>query len=266
VTLLASAAALLLLGVSSVVGPWVLPRAADAVQLDAILHPPSLTHPLGTDDLGRDVLARVLTGGRYSLLIGLLAAALATGLGTVVGAAAGYAGGRTDGVLMRMTDVLYAIPTLPLLLVLTAFWGSTPVAIAALIGALSWMGTARAVRSEVLSLRERAFVESARVSGGTGMWIITRHLVPNALGPVVVGATLAVGSAIIVESSMSFLGLGVQPPTPTWGNMLMDAQASMSSAPWMMLFPGLAILVTVLSVNFLGDGLRDALDPREARR
>jgi len=248
------------------VGPWFVPYEADAVQLDAIRQPPSPAHLMGTDDLGRDILIRVLHGGRFSILIGVLAAVLGTGVGTLFGAVAGYAGGHIENVLMRITDVAYAIPTLPLLIVLASYTGADPVSMALIIGGLSWMTTARVVRGEVLSLKEMAFVEAAR-SLGAGPWrILTRHVLPNALGPIVVGATLAVGNAIVIESSMSFLGLGVQPPTPTWGNMLMDAQSSMTTTPWLTIFPGVAILAVVLAVNFLGDGLQDALDPRGRER
>lgn len=251
---------------SCLVGPWFVPYEADAVQLDAIRQPPSPAHLMGTDDLGRDILIRVLQGGRFSILIGVLAAVLGTGVGTLFGAVAGYAGGRTDNVLMRITDVAYAIPTLPLLIVLASYTGADPVSMALIIGGLSWMTTARVVRGEVLSLKEMAFVEAARSLGAGPGRILGRHILPNALGPIVVGATLAVGNAIVIESSMSFLGLGVQPPTPTWGNMLMDAQSSMTTTPWLTIFPGVAILAVVLAVNFLGDGLQDALDPRGRER
>jgi peptide/nickel transport system permease protein len=262
----ASVAVLVVLTVVCAVGPWLVPWEVDALQLDAIRQPPTLAHPFGTDDLGRDILVRVLHGGRFSILIGVLAAVLGTGLGTLVGAVAGYAGRRVDGILMRVTDVAYAIPSLPLLIVLASYTGSDPVSMALIIGLLSWMTTARVVRGEVLSLKEMAFVEAARSVGAGPGRILGRHILPNALGPIVVGATLAVGNAIVIESSMSFLGLGVQPPTPTWGNMLMDAQASMATTPWLTIFPGVAILLTVLAVNFLGDGLQDALDPRGRER
>jgi peptide/nickel transport system permease protein len=258
----ASVGILVAITILCLVGPWFVPWEVDAVQLDAIRQAPSLTHPLGTDDLGRDLLIRLLHGGRFSILIGVLAAVLGTGVGTLVGAVAGYAGGWVDNVLMRLTDVAYAIPTLPLLIVLASYTGADPVSMALIIGLLSWMATARVVRGEVLSLREMAFVESARSVGARPGRILWGHILPNALGPIVVGATLAVGNAIVVESSMSFLGLGVQPPTPTWGNMLMDAQSSMTTTPWLTVFPGVAILLVVLAVNFLGDGLQDALDPR----
>lgn len=261
---MAAASVAILVGMTAVclVGPWVVPWEPDQVQLDAIRSAPSLAHPFGTDDLGRDILVRVLHGGRFSILIGVLAAMLGTGLGTLVGGIAGYAGRRLDNLLMRVTDVAYAIPTLPLLIVLASYSGSDPIFMALIIGLLSWMTTARVVRGEVLALKETAFVEAARGLGAHPGRILWRHILPNALGPIVVGATLAVGNAIVVESSMSFLGLGVQPPTPTWGNMLMDAQASMATTPWLTVFPGVAILLVVLAVNFLGDGLQDALDPR----
>jgi peptide/nickel transport system permease protein len=200
-----------------------------------------------------------------SLLIGVLAALVATGLGSLVGSVAGYRGGRIDDLLMRCTDVAYAIPTLPLLIVLSSYAGAAISSMALIIGLLSWMATARVVRGQVLSIREMPYVEAARSIGATGRRIILRHVLPNAMSPIVVGATLAVGNAIILESSLSFLGLGVQPPTPTWGNMLQDAQATMATKPWLTIFPGLAILLVVLSINFIGDGLRDALDPRADR-
>jgi peptide/nickel transport system permease protein len=241
--------------------PVIAPYGFDAIDLDSIRRPPSLAHWMGTDDLGRDLLTRMLFGGRISILIGLLAALLGTGLGTLVGALAGYYGGRLDGLLMRATDVAYSIPALPLLIVLSSYAQGAVGSMALIIGLLSWMATARVVRGEVLAIRERAYVEAARGLGATDGRIILRHVLPNTLGPILVGATLAVGNAIVIESSLSFLGLGVQPPTPTWGNMLMDAQSTMATKPWLTLFPGLAILTVVLAVNFIGDGLQDALDP-----
>lgn len=233
----------------------------DAIDLGSIRLAPSLDHWMGTDDLGRDLFTRVLYGGRISILIGVLSALIATVLGSAVGAAAGYYGRRLDNLLMRVTDVVYAIPTLPLLIVLASYTAATAGSMALVIGLLSWMTTARVVRGEVLSIKEMAYVEAARSLGATNARIIVRHILPNAVGPIVVGATLAVGNAIIIESSLSFLGLGVQPPTPTWGNMLMDAQSTMATKPWLTIFPGLAILLVVLAANFIGDGLQDALDP-----
>jgi peptide/nickel transport system permease protein len=216
---------------------------------------------MGTDDLGRDVLSRLLFGGRVSILIGVLAAILGTGLGTLVGAVAGFYGRWADNVLMRVTDVAYAIPTLPLLIVLSAYSNAAALSMILIIGLLSWMTTARVVRAQVLSIKETEYVLAARSIGVSHAGIIARHVVPNAMGPIIVGATLAVGNAIMVESSLSFLGLGIQPPTATWGNMLMDSQATMASRPWLTVFPGLAILLVVLAINFIGDGLHDALDP-----
>ena len=233
----------------------------DAIDLGAIRAAPSLKHWMGTDDLGRDVFTRVLYGGRVSILIGVLSAVIGTGLGSLVGSAAGYYGGRTDNVLMRLTDVAYSIPTLPLLIVLASYTQAEAGSMALIIGMLSWMATARVVRGEVLSIKQMAYVEAARSLGASNGRIIFRHVLPNTVGPIVVGATLAVGNAIIVESSLSFLGLGVQPPTPTWGNLLQDARATMATKPWLTIFPGVAILLVVLAVNFIGDGLQDAVDP-----
>lgn len=262
-----SAGVLLLVAAACAAAPLLAGYSFDAIDLGSIREAPSLEHWMGTDDLGRDLFTRVLYGGRVSILIGVLAALLGTVVGSGVGALAGFHGGWLDNVLMRITDVAYSIPALPLLIVLSAYSGGQVTAMAVIIGLLSWMTTARVVRAEVLTIRELPYVEAARCIGASNPRIILRHILPNAIGPIVVGATLAVGNAIIVESSLSFLGLGVQPPTPTWGNMLMDAQATMASKPWLTIFPGLAILVVVLAVNFMGDGLQDALDPgaREGR-
>ena len=241
--------------------PLIAPFEFDAIDLANIRQAPSLEHWMGTDDLGRDLLTRVLFGGRVSILIGILAAVFGTAMGALVGAIGGYYGGRLDSVLMRITDVAYAIPTLPLLIILSSYTRATGISMAIIIGLLSWMATARVVRGEVLSIKQMLYVEAARGLGASNFRIITRQVLPNALGPIVVSATLAVGYAIILESSLSFLGLGVQPPTPTWGNLLMDAQSTMATKPWLTIFPGLAILLVVLSVNFIGDGLQDALDP-----
>lgn len=261
---LAAASLWVVIGVSlaCLAAPLLAPFEFDAIDLGSIRQPPSPGHWLGTDDLGRDLLTRILYGGRVSILIGLVAALVGTGFGTLVGATAGYYGGRIDGALMRFTDVVYSIPTLPLLIVLASYTRADASSMALTIGVLSWMATARVVRGEVLKIRTMEFVEAARSLGASNARIIGRHVLPNSVGPIVVGATLAVGNAIILESSLSFLGLGVQPPTPTWGNMLMDAQATMATQPWLSVFPGLAILLVVLAVNFLGDGLQDALDPR----
>lgn len=259
---LPAAAVVTVLAVVCAAAPLIAPYGFDAIDLAAIRQPPSIGHWMGTDDLGRDLFTRVLYGGRISILIGVLAAFVGTGVGSLIGSVAGFYGGRTDGVLMRVTDIAYAIPTLPLLIVISSYTNAAAVTMALVIGLLSWMATARVVRAEVLSIRELSYIEAARGLGLSNRRIILRHVLPNTLGPIIVGATLAVGNAIILESSLSFLGLGVQPPTPTWGNMLQDAQATMATNPWLTIFPGLAILITVLAVNFIGDGLRDAFDPR----
>jgi peptide/nickel transport system permease protein len=258
---MASLVIVLIMTIVCFAAPLIAPFEFDAIDLANIRQAPSLEHWMGTDDLGRDLLTRVLFGGRVSILIGILAAVFGTAVGALVGAIGGYYGGRLDSVLMRITDVAYAIPTLPLLIILSSYTRASGISMAIIIGLLSWMATARVVRGEVLSIKQMLYVEAARGLGASNFRIITRQVLPNALGPIVVGATLAVGYAIILESSLSFLGLGVQPPTPTWGNLLMDAQSTMATKPWLTIFPGLAILLVVLSVNFIGDGLQDALDP-----
>ncbi|MGW8267465.1 MAG: oligopeptide ABC transporter permease [Longimicrobiales bacterium] len=257
----ASSVAVLAVTALCMAAPLLAPFPFDAIDLGSIRQAPSWQHWMGTDDLGRDLFTRILYGGRISILIGIFSAIIGTGLGSFIGAVAGFFGGRVDNLLMRFTDVVYSIPTLPLLIVLSSYSQAVVSSMALIIGLLSWMATARVVRGEVLALKETTFVEAARSLGATDFRLITRHILPNAIGPIVVGATLAVGNAIILESSLSFLGLGVQPPTPTWGNMLMDAQSTMATKPWLTIFPGLAILLVVLSVNFIGDGLQDALDP-----
>jgi peptide/nickel transport system permease protein len=227
--------------------------------------PPSLDHPFGTDDIGRDIFLRAMFGGRISLRIGFLAALLSMTIGTTVGALAGYNQGWIDNVLMRVTDALLSIPTLFILIVLTKVIGQSIFTITVVIGALSWMGVSRIVRANVLSLKQQDFVTSARATGVRPGSLIFRHILPNTLAPVIVAATLGVGQAIILEASLSFLGLGVQPPTATWGNMLYRAQSFLTQATWIAVFPGLLILITVLCINFIGDGLRDALDPFSRR-
>lgn len=259
---LASVAVFGALGAACLAAPVLAPYQIDAIDLGNLRAPPSLTHLMGTDDLGRDVFTRMLYGGRISIAIGLLAALVGTGLGALIGATAGFVGRRLDSVLMRFTDVAFAIPTLPLLIVLSGYSQAALISMVTIIGGLSWMATARVVRSEVLTIRAMPYLEAARALGAANVTMIRRHALPNAMGPLIVGATLAVGNAIIIESSLSFLGLGVQPPTPTWGNMLMDSQSTMASKPWLTIFPGTAILLVVLAINFIGDGLRDSLDPR----
>ena len=241
--------------------PWIAPYEFDAIDLRNTRQPPSLEHLMGTDDLGRDAFTRLLYGGRISLTVGIFAALVATTIGAVLGAVAGFYGGSTDNVLMRFTEIIIAIPSLPLLIILSSYTQASVVIIILIIGLLSWMATARIVRGSVHSVKRQDFVMAARMMGCRNATIISRHIIPNVMGPIIVGATLGVGAAIIIESSLSFLGLGISPPTPTWGNMLQDSQSTMATKPWLTIFPGLAILVTVLCINFLGEGLHDALDP-----
>ena len=255
---------LLLLALVALLAPYIAPYTFDGQDLNIIGQPqaPSRAHLMGTDQLGRDAFTRVLYGARISLMVGLFSALLATGLGTLIGALAGYYRGLLDALLMRFTDVVLCIPLLPLVIVLSGILRPSVPLLICIVGGLSWMGTARLVRGQFLSLREREFVEASRALGGRDNRIMFRHILPNAVGPIIVSTTLSVGGAIMLESALSFLGLGVQPPTPTWGNLLNYASQWLTGAPWLALFPGLMILITVLSVNFLGDGLRDAFDPR----
>jgi peptide/nickel transport system permease protein len=239
------------------------------------LQPPSVTHPFGTDPVGRDLLARTIYGGQISLLIGFIAVMIETMAGIVIGAAAGYYGGWVDSVLMRITEAMLIIPEIFLLIVMAKeFGGKIPsltvlgrefsgsvIVIVVIIGLTSWMYLARIVRAEFLSLKENDFILAARSTGTGNRGIIFKHILPNCMAPIIVSATLGVANAILAEAYISFLGLGVQPPTATWGNMLDGANNYLDTAPWMWFFPGMLILLTVLSINFLGDGLRDALDP-----
>ena len=227
--------------------------------------PPTWAHPFGTDQLTRDVFSRVAHGGRVSLTIAALAVALSLSIGVAVGVVAGFAGGWIDALLMRLVDAALAIPRLFVLLLLLAVWERVPLAALILvIGATGWFGTSRLVRGEVLRLRREGFVQAALALGARPAHTIFRHLVPNVLGVVLVTATLAIGEVILLEAGLSFLGVGVQPPTPSWGSMVLDARPVVATAPWTALFPGLAIVVTVLAVNLVSDALRGAFDPRGA--
>ena len=224
--------------------------------------PPSPDHYLGTDTLGRDVLSRIIFGARISLLVGFVAVGIATLIGLFIGALAGYYGGWVDSALMRLVDLMLCFPTLFLILAVIALLGPSIWNIMAVIGFTGWMGVARLVRAEFLSLREREFVTAARALGAGDTRLILRHMLPNALTPVMISATLGVAGAILTESALSFLGLGVQPPTPSWGNILTAGKDNIEIAWWLSVFPGLAILVTVMSYNLLGEGIREAIDPR----
>jgi peptide/nickel transport system permease protein len=252
----------ILLFLVAIFAPVLAPYEPDYIDRYHILEPPSKLHPLGTDDIGRDVLSRMLYGARVSLAVGFVAVGIATVIGVIIGAVAGYYGGILDRILMRFVDIMLSIPTLFLILSVIAFVGANIWNIMVIIGLTSWMGVARLVRAEFLSLKEREFVLAARALGASDLRIIFRHMLPNSLAPVIVNAVLMVASAVLLESSLSFLGLGVQPPQPSWGNILTAGKANIEIAWWLSLFPGLAILITVLSYNLLGEGLRDALDPR----
>ena len=255
---------LVILGLAAIFASQIMPYTFDG-QDQALLGqpiPPNLQHLMGTDQLGRDNFTRILHGARVSLSVGLSSALIATFLGTLIGALAGFYGSWVDSLLMRFTDVVLSIPLLPLVIALSGFLRPSLPLLVLIIGGLGWMGTARLVRGQFLSLRNTDYVEASRALGGSNARIMFRHILPNALGPIVVSTTLAVGGAIILESALSFFGLGVQPPTPTWGNLLTGSSDFLETAPWLAAYPGLFILLTVLSVNFLGDGLRDALDPR----
>lgn len=235
---------------------------ANATDTSQRLSPPSAEHPFGTDTVGRDVLARTIQGGRISLMIGLTAAVLEIFIGVMIGAIAGFYGGTVDGLLMRFTEAMLIIPSLFLLIVAARIVGGSVTWIVIIFALTSWMYVARIVRAQFLSLKENEFVLAARSIGTPTHEIIFRHILPNSMAPIVVAATLAVATAILAEAYISFLGMGVQPPTATWGNMLDGSYNYIESAPWLWIFPGLLILLTVLSINFVGDGLRDALDPR----
>ena len=233
-----------------------------AINISESLLSPSWTHPLGTDDLGRDVLVRMLYGARISLLVGFVAVGISCLIGIVFGALAGYYGGWIDSLIMRFVDIMLCFPTFFLILAVIAFLDPSIWNIMIVIGLTSWMGVARLIRAEFLSLRQRDFVLAAQALGASDARLIFRHILPNAMSPVLVSATLGVAGAILTESALSFLGIGVQPPTPSWGNMLIVGKQTLGSAWWLSVFPGLAILITVLGYNLLGEGIRDALDPR----
>jgi len=257
-------------------GPWIWTLPVDDIDFSVRLQGPSLAHPLGTDDLGQDLLARVLYGGRISLAVGFAAMAVAVCVGVVVGSVAGMSGGRLDAALMWITDLFLSLPQLPLLLLIIYLFRDSLtkvvgqelgvfIMVVTVIGIFNWMPVARLVRAQFFSLREKEFVEAARALGASRLRLVVVHILPNALGPVIVAATIDVAAAIIAESTLSFLGLGFPPDIPTWGRLLFDAKDNLDFAPHWALFPGLAIFLTVLSINFVGDGLRDALDPRRVQ-
>lgn len=248
----------------AIFAPWLAPFDPDAIDVKAILLAPSKTHWMGTDGLGRDVLSRMLYGGRISLLVGFVAVGISTAIGVVLGTLAGYYRGWVDTTIMRLVDVMLSIPSFFLILAVIAFLSPSIWNIMIVIGLTSWMGVTRLVRAECLSLSDRDFIQAARALGANDLRLMFGHLLPNSLTPVIVSAVLGVASAVLMESGLSFLGLGVQAPQASWGNILTDGKEYIQFAWWLSLFPGLAILLTVLGYNLLGEGLRDALDPRKS--
>ncbi|NPA48985.1 MAG: ABC transporter permease [Thermodesulfobacteria bacterium] len=255
-----------LLVVVAALAPVIAPYNPYAIDVEHVLEPPSLAHLCGTDLLGRDVLSRLIYGARISLEVGILAVGISLAIGVVLGALAGYFGGLVDSLISRAIDIMLCFPTIFLILAVIAYLEPSIVNIMIVIGLTSWMGVARLVRAEFLSLKEREFVLAEKALGASTPRIIFYHILPNALPPVLVSATLGVGSAILVESALSFLGLGVQPPTPSWGNMLTEGKETLEIAWWLSVFPGLAILVTVLAFNLLGEAIQELTDPRKRTR
>lgn len=262
---LAGSAVMAILVLSAGVAPWATPYDFEGIDLRNLFQGPSAQHILGTDELGHDVLTRVLYAGRISLTVGIVAAAITSAVGASIGLLAGYYRGVLDDGLMRMTDIFISIPPIAVMFVLAKFLGPGLRNIILVLTVFGWMGTARLVRGEVLRLRNLEFVEAARAIGAPDGRVILRHLLPNAIAPIIVSTTLLVGQAILSESTISYFGLGIQPPVPSWGNMLQNAQEYLWTAPWLAIYPGFFIFMTVLALNFIGDGLRDALDPRFER-
>ncbi len=242
--------------------PDIVPYDPLAIDVAHILEPPSKLHPCGTDLLGRDVLSRLIYGARISLEVGIIAVGISLAIGVILGAIAGYYGGIVDGIISRFIDIMLCFPTIFLILAVIAYLEPSIINIMVVIGLTSWMGVARLVRAEFLSLREREFVLAERAIGASNLRIIFYHILPNALAPILVSATLGVGNAILIESALSFLGLGVQPPIPSWGNMLTEGKDTLEIAWWLSVFPGLAILITVLGFNLLSEAIQEITDPR----
>jgi peptide/nickel transport system permease protein len=255
-----------LLILSAILAPWLAPH--DPLRINVLkkfVRPGQQGYILGTDELGRDLLSRLLYAGRISLSVGFVAMLVTISIGTIIGLVAGYYGGWVDTILMRLTDALMCFPTIFLLLVLASFVGPSLTSITIIIGVTAWMELARILRNQTLALRERDYIHAARSLGADNSRILFRHLLPNSLAPILVSATLNIANAVLLESYISYLGYGIQPPDASWGNMLNKAQSYFDDAPWVAIFPGLIITLTVVSFNFIGDGLRDALDPRSKR-
>lgn len=262
---MASLCVLLFMITIALLTPFIAPYSYEEQNLDLGASAPSTQHWLGTDTLGRDQLTRIMYGSRISLMVGFIATTVALTIGVLWGATAGFLGGRVDAVMMRIVDALYALPFTIFIILLTVIFGSSMLLLFLAIGAVEWLTMARIVRGQVLTIKRQEFVEAA-VSMGLSPWrIISRHLIPNVLGPVIVYTTLTIPSVILLESFLSFLGLGIQPPASSWGSLISGGVETMEEYPWLLIFPGLVLTITLFSLNFLGDGLRDALDPRASR-
>lgn len=256
---------LVVLSLLCVVGPWFSPYGYEQTNLDNTFSPPSADHWLGTDQLGRDLLTRLMFGGRISLMVGLVATFVALTIGVVYGATAGFFGGKLDRVMMRIVDILYALPFTIFVILLMVFFGRNIVLLFVAIGAVEWLTMARIVRGQIMSLKRMEFIEAARSLGLGTPRIIFRHMIPNILGPIIVYTTLTIPGVMLLEAFLSFLGLGVQPPMSSWGVLIKDGAERMEEYPWLLIFPGTVFSLTLFSLNFLGDGLRDALDVRAAK-
>lgn len=256
------------ISLGAILAPWISPYDPYKMDLGQTGKGPSLSHPLGTDRLGRDTLTRILYGGRVSLAVGLTAVTISTAIGTILGFVAGYTGRWVDALIMRVTDVFMSFPLILLLIVSIPILGPKPINIVLILGLFTWMGVARLVRGQTIAVMNEPYVEAAVAGGSTGLRIVTKHVLPNSAAPIVVASTLGIANAMLSEAALSFLGLGIQPPIPSWGNMLHSAQQLqvLVNEPWVWMGPGTAIALTVLSINFAGDGIRDALDPRHRSR
>ena len=261
----AGAIIIISLALASIIVPLVSPYEFDEQNLNAILEGPSHAHLLGTDGLGRDVFTRLFYGARTSLAVGIFVQFIVLAIGLPIGALAGYAGGRVDNLLMRFVDVMFAFPDLLLIILIRAILGGSIYMIFLAIGLVAWVNLARLVRGQILSLKQRDFITAARAMGGSGPYITLRHLLPNSLGPVIVLVTFGIPRAIFAEAALSYIGIGIKPPTPSWGTMIQDGYNNIFGAPYLVLFPAIAVGILMLAFTFLGDGLRDALDPRERR-
>ncbi|HLB11392.1 MAG TPA: ABC transporter permease [Dehalococcoidia bacterium] len=256
--------ALVLIG-TAILAPLLAPYDPVKQDYNAVLSPPSREHVMGTDGLGRDVLSRLIFGARTSMTVGVFTQFIILAIGLSIGASAGLAGGRVDNLAMRFTDIMYAFPDLLLIILLRSIFGGTVIMVFVAIGLAGWVTVARLVRGQILSLKERDYVEAARAMGAGQFRILRQHLLPNALGPIIVALTFGIPAAIFAEAALSYIGAGITPPTPSWGSMIQDGFQAIFAFPYLVLYPGLAIAVTMMSFTFLGDGLRDALDPRMRR-